>query len=211
MVRFRLLKSKRSKTERVLEEGFGEIKGDKGEYSEIVTTKDYQNNQGQMMVSEYGLSAAEKKDREKKITGSYSKELKEKKWEKTAKENLDEIRTLIDKDILQKPQETRVEQKEIIKESPLETKEVAPELIHGDIIDREIVYETSGGYVVKVTYRDNGRIETNYYSVSKIYDVEHALDNIQSYKPIFREKPPEKKERDIKDSFFKKSLGKLRI
>ena len=210
MVRFRLLKSK-WKNEGTNEDHLGEKTGDKGEYSEIVTTNDYQKNQGQMMVSEYGLSATEKKEREKGLIGDYSEELKEKKWEKTAKENLDEIRNLIDNEILQKPLKSTPEKEDVKKEIPLKTEKLAPELIRGDIIDREIIYETSGGYVVKVTYRDNGRIQTDYYSVSKIYDVEHALDNIQSYKPVFREKTPEKNEQDIKDSFFKKSFAKLRI
>ncbi|GEM_PF-5154096 len=213
MVRFRLLKSKWRKKDKTVESPLTEKTGDQGEYSETVTTKDYQDTQGQMMVSEYGLSKDEKLDMEKKITGSYRGELQEKTWEKTATENLDEIRKLIDKDKLQiqNTQEKKVEKKEIPRESIQKTEELAPELIKGNIIDREIIYETAGGYVVKVTYKDNGQVETDYYSVSKIYDVEHALDNIQSYKPIVQEKKPEKKEQKDKDSFLKKSLGKLRI
>jgi len=215
MVRFRLLKSKWRKKDKTGKNTPVEKTGDQGEYSEIVTTKDYQDAQGKIMVPEYGLSREEKKDMEKGITGTHRGEFQEKTWEKTAPENLDEIRKLIDKDKLQieKTPEKQVQKKE---ETPSEnlkkTKELAPELIKGAIIDREIIYETSGGYVVKVTYKDNGQVESDYYSVSKIYDVEHALDNIQSYKPIVQEKKPELKEKKEKDeNFLKKSLGKLRI
>ena len=216
MVRFRLLKSKWRKQDKTGENISAEKTGNHGEYSEIVATKDYRDTQGQMMVSEYGLSREEKQDMEKKITGSYRGELQEKTWEKTAQENLDEIRKLIDKDKLQierTPEKKAEEKEDIPRESIKKTEELAPELIKGNIIDREIIYETSGGYVVKVTYKDNGQVESDYYSVSKIYDVEHALDNIQSYKPIVQEKKPEKKEQKDKDKdgFLKKSLGKLRI
>lgn len=215
MVRFRLLKSKWRKKDTTGKNIQIEKTGDHGEYSEIVTTKDYQDTQKQIMVSEYGLSRGEKQDVEKKITGSHRGELQEKTWEKTAPENLDEIRKLIDKDKLQieKIQEKSVQKKEkTLSENIKKTKDLAPELIKGNIIDREIIYETSGGYVVKVTYKDNGQVESDYYSVSKIYDVEHALDNIQSYKPIIQEKKPEIKEKKEKDEgFLKKSLGKLRI
>jgi len=216
MVRFRLLKSKWRKKNKKVETPLTGKTDDHGEYSDTVTTKDYQNTQGRLMISEYGLSREEKINAEKKTRGGYQGELQEKAWEKTATENLDEIRKLIDKDKLQtqKTQEKKVQKKE---ELPLEsikkTEGLAPELIRGDIIDREIIYETAGGYVVKVTYRDNGQVESEYYSVSKIYDVEHALDKIQSYKPIIQEKKSEEKEQKDKDtdSFFKKSLGKLRI
>ncbi len=216
MVRFRLLKSKWRKQDKIGESTSAEKTGNHGEYSEIVTTKDYRDTQGQIMVSEHGLYREEKQDMEKKITGSHPGELQEKTWEKTAPENLDEIRKLIDKDKLQieRTQEKKAEKKEdISRENIKKTEELAPELIKGNIIDREIIYETSGGYVVKVTYKDNGQVESDYYSVSKIYDVEHALDSIQSYKPIIQEEKPEKKEQKDKDKdgFLKKSLGKLRI
>ena len=216
MVRFRLLKSKwRTKGKTVETQSPPRKTGDHGEYFETVTTKDYHDTHGQMMVSEYGLTREEKFNMEKKITGSHQTELQEKTWEKTATENLDEIRKLIDKDKLhiERVREKEDEKKEFSREGIQKTEELAPELIKGDIIDREIIYETAGGYVVKVTYKDNGQIESDYYSVSKIYDVEHALDNIHSYKPIIQEKKPEKKEQkdNDKEGFLKKSLGKLRI
>jgi hypothetical protein len=211
MVRFRLLKSKWRKKDRTVKYPSAVGTEEHGQYSEIVTTRDYQGTQGKMMIPEHGLLKKEKLDLEKKISESHHGELQEKTWEKTAKENLDEIRTLIDKDKLPKITKKNVEKKEIPQESILKTEDLAPELIKGNIIDREIIYETSGGYVVKVTYRDNGQVETDYYSVSKIYDVEHTLDTIQSYKPIIQEKKPEIKEQKDKDSFLKKSLGKLKI
>lgn len=220
MVRFRLLKSKWRKKDTTIKGPVPEKKGEHGEYFETVTTKDSQETQGQitqgqMMVSEYGLSRKEKLTIEQKLTGNNQGELQEKTWEKTSTENLDEIRKLIDKDKLkmEKTLEKKGEKKELPREIIQKTGELAPELIRGNIIDREIIYETSGGYVVKVTYRDNGQIESDYYSVSKIYDVEHALDDIHSYKPIVQEKKGDKKEQKEKDKegFLKKSLGKLRI
>ena len=52
MVRFRLLKSKWRKKNKKVETPLIGKTGDHGEYSDTVTTKGYQNTQGQMMISE---------------------------------------------------------------------------------------------------------------------------------------------------------------
>ena len=87
----------------------------------------------------------------------------------------------IEKDIYDISMQVEEKKKPEPLETPVKTEEMMPELIQGNVLDREIVYETPGGYVVKVTFKDNEEIETTYYSVSKIQDVEHALDNFKQY------------------------------
>lgn len=54
------------------------------------------------------------------------------------------------------------------------------ELIPANILSKRIVYETEGGFVVEVTYRDLGETRKKFFTVSSRGGRERALSNIQS-------------------------------
>lgn len=211
MVRFRLRKRKEIQETRLDDTTAEGTVSMEGEYYKTLATHEHQVSDGRMVVPEYGLSQDEKTAIEKNITAEGQRDLAEKNWEKTAKEDLDEIRTLIDQDVMKKPVKKIEKKEEIPPPTPIKDDEVhpPPEPIKGSVIDREIIYETPGGYVVKVTYREDDKIDSTYYSISKIHDVEHALDNIRDYKPTFTPKTPLVKEEEKKDGFLKKTMEKL--
>jgi hypothetical protein len=61
--------------------------------------------------------------------------------------------------------------------------------IPGLIINREVIYESDGGFVVKVVYKEFDQVKTAYYSVSKVEGIEQALDDLSSYVPIVENRP----------------------
>jgi len=162
------------------------------------------------LLSQFSLSHEEKKALEKETFGD-TEELKERKWEKTAKESLEEIEKIIDEGLEKEAMPEVVEEKEE-KEVEIEMAPPTGEKLRGRVINREIVYETPGGYVVKVVYRDGDEIKTSYYSVSKVEGIEHSLDELQTYKPVVKsheEIPlPVEKEKKEEKSFLDKFLGK---
>lgn len=134
------------------------------------------------LVSEFSLPHDEKKLLEQEVFGE-SEKLKEKQWEKTAHENLKEIEKSIDEGFFEE-----VAQKENKKEEAGKVEMTPPEgeKVYGRVITREVVYETSGGYVVKVVYKEGDDVKTSYYSVSKLEGIEHSLDEIKAYKPLIK-------------------------
>jgi hypothetical protein len=132
--------------------------------------------------------------------------LKEKSWEKSAKESLEEIERNIDEGL-----EKEEKEEEIFEEREHEEFLEPSEKIKGKIINRKIVYETAGGYVVKVVYKEEDRVKTSYYSVSKVEGIEQALDEIHKYKPIVETSEIKKVESEYeekgKKSFFESIFG----
>ena len=206
--------------ERVEEEIYEEIEEIKEEpleevgYSSILLSQPSEKKEKikgkEYLLSQFSLSHEEKKALEKETFGD-TEELKERKWEKTAKESLEEIEKIIDEGLEKEVMPESVEEeKETEKEVEIEMAPPGGEKLRGRVINREIVYETPGGYVVKVVYRDGDEIRTSYYSVSKVEGIEHSLDELQTYKPILKQHeeislPLEKKE---EKSFLDKFLGK---
>lgn len=196
--------------ERIEEEPWEEEVGYSGvllsqpaEKKEKVKGKEY-------LLSQFSLSHEEKKSLEKEMFGE-TEELKERKWEKTAPESLEEIEKIIDEGLGKEIKGEVVVEEEVEIERE---EEISPEgeKLRGRVINREIVYETPGGYVVKVVYREGDEIKTSYYSVSKVEGIEHFLDELQTYKPVV--KPSEEislpTEKEVKEekSFLDKFLGK---
>ncbi len=165
------------------------------------------------VIPEFYLSHEEKKSIEEDAFGDSDEELKEKNWEKSARESLEEIERIIDEGLIEKEDEEEVFEED---EEELEGAAEPGEQIYGKIINREVVYETPGGYVVKVISKEGGDIKTTYYSVSKVEGIEQALDDLQKYKPIIEEgTTPQATENKIenmdeesKKSFFDSILGK---
>jgi len=197
------------------------VEEEEAEYSEVLLSEpDEEKKEGikgkEYILPEFYLSHDEKKSVEEETFGDSDEKLKEKSWEKRARESLDEIEKIIDGGLLEESVEEEVFEEPEVREQPEEFLD-SPEKIKGMIINREIVYETPGGYVVKVTSKEGGSVKTSYYSVSKVEGIEQALDDLQKYKPIIEDNktPPavEKTEevdtegRDRK-SFFDGILGK---
>jgi len=188
------------------------------EYSEILLSEPDEEKKEKIkrkeyVLPEFYLSHDEKKSLEEDAFGDSDEELKEKSWEKSAKEPLDEIEKIIDEGLI-----GGKEEEEIFEESEEQSEEaIEPaEQIYGKIITREVVYETPGGYVVKVVSKEGGRVKTSYYSVSKVEGIEQALDDLKKYKPIIEEgtgsvaseNKIEKIDEESKKSFFDNILGK---
>lgn len=106
-----------------------------------------------------------------------------------------------------------------------ERKEAEPKMgeIPGEVLNKELVYETPGGYVMEISYKNEKGVKKSHYSISRMERIESALDDIRSYKPRIIEEPEEKvesveevgevgKTREIKESKkkgFRKRIGRL--
>ncbi len=203
----------------------GIVEEEEAEYSEVLLSEPDEEGGEKIKGKEYVLpqfylSHEEKKSVEEETFGDSEEKLEERSWGKRAKETLDEIEEVIDGGL------AAAEEKEEIFEETQEPGEdgefiESPEKIKGKIINREIVYETPGGYVVKVTSKEDDRVLISYYSVSKIDGIEQALDDLRKYKPVIEERettvPVDNKIENIekstggsedKKSFFGGILGK---
>ena len=121
----------------------------------------------EFILPEFSLSHQEKKEKEKEYFGGYEEFLCEKSWEKRAKESIEEIEKAIDEGLERKKRGEGKEKEEKEEE-----------------IKREILYSSKGGYIVKVSKKEDDKTVVNYYLVTKIDDLEEAIDKISSYKPI---------------------------
>ena len=121
----------------------------------------------EFILPEFSLNHKEKKKMEKEYFDGYEDFLKEKKWEKRAKESIKEIEKAIDEG-LERKKEKKEEEKE---------KE----------IKKEIIYSSKRGFIVKISYAERGERKVAYYLITKIEDIEEALDRISTYKPIIEE------------------------
>ena len=99
-----------------------------------------------------------------------------------------------------------------------ERKEVEPKMgeILGEVLNKELVYETPGGYVMEISYKDEKGVRKSHYSISRMEKIESALDDIRSYKPRIIEEPEEKVEsveevEEIKEKESKKKGFRKRI
>ncbi len=116
-------------------------------------------------LEENFLKHEEKRKIEEEFFKGYEESAVEKEWEKTAIESIEEIEKIIDEG---------VERKKKVKEE----KKVEEET------KKEILYSTRDGYIIKVTKND----KIDYYLVTKVENIEEAIDKISSYKPIIEEK-----------------------
>jgi len=172
------------------------VEEEEAEYSEVLLSEpDKEKKDGirgkEYVLPEFYLSHDEKKSVELDTFGDSDEKLKEKSWEKRARESLDEIEKIIDEGLLEKvekPEKEEVFEEPEVPESSEEFPE-SPEKIEGLIINREI----------------------------KVEGIEQALDDLQKYKPIIEEsrapvmaEKNEKVETGSEDrkSFFDGILGK---
>ncbi len=174
-------------------------------------------------LPEFRLSPEEKKMAEADAFGDTEEHIVEKNWEKTAPESLEEIEQHIDEGRLGEEEAATPAAGEAGGDQMAPATEEEPTDISGTVIAREIVYETDGGYVLKVTTREEGEIETSYYSVSRVDGIEQALDKIDDYQPRVKEsarpaprearqpstpEQPEQEPGEEKKSFLATVLGK---
>ncbi|MCD6480763.1 MAG: hypothetical protein J7L31_00610 [Thermoplasmata archaeon] len=122
----------------------------------------------EFILPEFSLEHEEKKKMEKEYFEGYEDFLTEKRWEKRAKESLKDIERAIDEGLERKAKGAKAE----------EAKEG---------VEREIIYSSKRGFIVKVTYNKEDESRVAYYLVTKIEDIEEALDMISSYKPLIEE------------------------
>ena len=203
---------------REIEERNVEVEAEETTYSGVLMSEAGETEGPDIEKKEYTLpqfylSHEEKKAAEGDAFGDSGERVVEKNWEKTAPESLDEIERHVDEGMLEHEKQP-VE--EPAGEEPIQGER--PEDITGAVIDRDIVYETDGGYVLKVTSREEGAVQTSYYSVSRVDGIEQALDKIQDYQPTVRQSPPpaprqvrqpERKQKGgEKKSFLGSMLGK---
>jgi hypothetical protein len=145
------------------------------------------------VLPEYHMIHMEKKAVEQETFGGGEENLKEKGWEKEAPETLEEIRNQIDAGLLEEKIKEAEEFEDIYEEAvPIPANEPADWMhthpVPGTIINREIIYDTDGGFVVKVIYKEGDQIKTSYYSVSKVEGIEQALDDLASFEPIIEDR-----------------------
>ncbi|RLF52098.1 MAG: hypothetical protein DRN11_01685 [Thermoplasmata archaeon] len=122
----------------------------------------------EFVLPEFSLKHEEKKKLEEEYFGGYEEYLKEKSWEKRSKESIEEIEKAIDEGL-----ERKVKEKVAKKEE--------------EKIKKEIIYSSKKGFIVKVSYKEGEEEKISYYLVTKIEDIEEALDRISTYKPIIEE------------------------
>lgn len=207
-----------------IEERNVEVEAEEATYSGVLMSEAGPAEQMEIEKKEYTLpefylSHDEKKAAEADAFGDADERVVEKNWEKTAPESLEEIEQYIDEDRLEQEEPAHEEEKATGRgdtEKPEATE--GTEDIPGTVIARDIVYETDGGYVLKVTTREEGEIQTSYYSVSRVDGIEQALDKIQDYRPTVRQSPrppprkgrqsPEPRQEGEKKSFLSTVLGK---
>lgn len=153
------------------------------------------------VLPEFHMPHEEKKTVEQNTFGGGEENLKEKNWEKQASESLDGIRSYIDTGQLAEKTVEEEEPKDIYAGVNSVSLGEPADLMHahpisGTIINREIIYDTDGGFVVKVIYKEDDQVKTSYYSVSKVEGIEQALDDLSSYKPIIEDYPTHKPTRE---------------
>lgn len=118
----------------------------------------------EFILPEMSLKHEEKKSIEKEYFEGYEDFLKEKNWEKMAKEDIEEIEKKIDEG--------------------LEKKRSIKKIKKGEGVEKEVIYSSKRGYIVKVTSMEGDERKVSYYLITKIENIEEALDKISSYKPI---------------------------
>jgi len=121
----------------------------------------------EFVLPEFSLKHEEKKRLEEEYFGGYEEYLKEKSWEKRSRESIEEIEKAIDEGLERKGKEKVAKEEEKIK--------------------KEIIYSSKKGFIVKVSYKEGEEEKVSYYLVTKIEDIEEALDRISTYKPIIEE------------------------
>ncbi len=122
----------------------------------------------EFILPEFSLEHEEKKKMEKEYFEGYEDFLSEKRWEKRAKESIKEIERAIDEGLERKAKSAKPGEKK-------------------GGVEREIIYSSKRGFIVKVAYNKNGERKVAYYLVTKIEDIEEAIDMISSYKPLIEE------------------------
>ena len=122
----------------------------------------------EFVLPEFSLKHKEKKKLEEEYFGGYEEYLKEKSWEKRSRESIEEIEKAIDEGLERKVKEKVAKEEE-------------------EKIKKEIIYSSKKGFIVKVSYKEGEEEKISYYLVTKIEDIEEALDRISTYKPIIEE------------------------
>ncbi len=115
-------------------------------------------------LPEFSLKKERKKLLEKEYFDGYEEFLKEKKWEKMAKESIEEIERAIDEGLEKKYKKAEEKKEEEIK--------------------KEIIYSSERGLIVKISYKEGDETKISYYLITKIDNIEEAIDRISSYKPL---------------------------
>ena len=153
------------------------------------------------VLPEFHMSHEEKKTVEQNTFGGGEETLKEKNWEKQASESLDGIRSFIDTGQLVEKTTEEEGPKDIYEDINSGSQGELSDVMHahpisGTIINREIIYDTDGGFVVKVIFKEDDQVKTSYYSVSKMEGIEQALDDLSSYEPIIEDYLPSRSTRE---------------
>ncbi len=127
----------------------------------------------EFILPEFMAKHKEKKAMENEYFGGYEEFLQEKTWEKRSSEAIREIEKVVDEG-LEQIVSTQLE-------PPGESRTT-----------RELIYSSKRGYIVKLTCNENGKTRVGYYLVTKIEDIEEAIDRISSYWPLIENGEGEK-------------------
>lgn len=117
---------------------------------------------------------------EARITTSPRTALSEKSWHPAHRNSLKSIHEGVDK--------LKVKPARLVGDSWLKTQfkarseAVRREVIPGNILSKRIVYETEGGFVVEVTFREGGETRKKFFTVNTRQGRQKALESIQSGK-----------------------------
>jgi hypothetical protein len=122
----------------------------------------------EFILPEFKLKHEKKKSKEEEYFGGYENYLSEKNWEKLSHESIDEIEKAIDEGLGKKAVDSKGDEKE-------------------DKIQREIIYSSKRGYIVKLSVKEEDEVNVAYYLITKIEDIEKAIDSISTYKPLIEE------------------------
>jgi len=122
----------------------------------------------EFVLPEFSFPHEKKKKMEEEYFSGNEDKITEKSWEKRSRESLKEIERIIDEGL-----EKREENKEREEAEQIEKK--------------EIIYEGKNGYIMKISKKEGEEYKVSYYLVTKIDNIEEAIDKISSYKPIIED------------------------
>lgn len=133
-----------------------------------------------IILKQHGMYRTEKRDAENRLREEQNLDLSEKRWIPHRRESLRDVEHAVDSLAWKGRYQPRAvawlrKQKEERRKA-LEGIERIP----ANIVKKRIVYETEGGFVVEVTYRELGEVATKYFTVPTTGGPSKALQSVRS-------------------------------
>lgn len=133
----------------------------------------------QLVLKQHHFGAAQKEEAEERLA-SPTAELVEQDWIPHRRESVRDIQTQVD--ALKWEPRYQPRAAAWLRRHDRERAQILMglERIPPDILEKRIVYETEGGFVVEVTYRELGDIQEKYFTIEAAGGRRRALESVQS-------------------------------